>query len=172
MTGLPLLVVVTGPPGAGKSTIAGELRARLGLPLITKDSVKELLGDALGIEDRARSQQLGGIVFELMALVVTELLAQGVSVIAEGNFTERSTLLTGLPPAEIVQVYVTAEPETLHTRLLERDVRHPVHYDREAADEVAARAAGGEWAPLPLPGRLIEIDTTIWPDLEEALAAV
>ncbi len=172
MTELPLLVVVTGPPGAGKSTIAAELRKRLGLPLLTKDALKETLGEELGIEDRIRSHQLGAAVYEVLGLVVKELLQQGVSLIVEANFTERSTLFTGLPPAEVVQVYVTAEPATLRARLHERDTRHPVHYDREAADEVAARAAGGEWPPLPLAGRLIEIDTTIWPELDGVLATV
>jgi predicted kinase len=173
MADQPRLVVVTGPPGAGKTTIAAALQARLGLPLIAKDALKETLGEALGIEDRTRSQELGAAVLELLGLVVRELLAQGVSVIAEGNFTERSTLFSGpLPDSEIVQVYVTADPETLCTRLRERDIRHPVHYDREAADEVSARAARGEWLPLAIAGRLIKIDTTVWPDLDEVLSMV
>src|SRR5437879_5794903 len=102
MADLPRLVIVSGPPGAGKTTVAGALREHLGLPLIAKDTLKELLGDAFGVDDRARSQQLGSVVFELIALVIKELLEQGVSVIAEGNFTPRSTLVSALPPAEIV----------------------------------------------------------------------
>ena len=173
MTDLPRLVVVTGPPGAGKTTIAAELRAQLGLPLIAKDTLKELLGGAFEIDDRVRSQQLGSVVFELIAVLVKELLDQGVSVIAEGNFTESSALFSGLPPTEVVQVYVTATPETLRERLQTRDShRHPVHYDAEAAEEVSARAAEGEWPPLSIGGRLIEIDTTTWPDLDEVLATV
>jgi predicted kinase len=172
MADAPLLVVVSGPPGAGKTTIAAELKARLGLPLIAKDAVKELLGGALAIEDRVRSQQLGGAVFELIGFFAKELLEHGVSVIVEGNFTQHSSLLSQVPPVDIVQVHVTAEPETLRARLLERDGRHPVHYDSEAADEIAQRAAAGEWRPLPLGGRLIEIDTTTWPDLDEVLATV
>jgi predicted kinase len=172
MADLPRLIVVTGPPGAGKTTIAAALQARFGFPLITKDALKETLGGALGVDDRARSQELGPAVFELLGLVVRELLGHGVSVIGEGNFTERSTLFAGLPPAEVVQVHVTAEPETLRRRLHERETRHPVHYDREAADEVSARAAGGEWPALSIGGRLIEIDTTTWPNLDEVLSTI
>jgi hypothetical protein len=48
----------------------------------------------------------------------------------------------------------------LRARLLARDAhRHPVHYDREAADEIADRAGRGEWVPLPLEGELIAVDT-------------
>jgi hypothetical protein len=111
-------------------------------------------------------------VFELIGLLMRELLASGTSLIVEGNFA-RPALFDGLPAAELVQVHISADAAVLRTRMLERDThRHPVHYDQAAADEVAARAAAGEWDPLDLPGRLVRIDTTTWPDLDEVLAAV
>ncbi len=35
-----------------------------------------------------------------------------------------------------------------------------MHYDHEAANEIAARATAGEWDPLPLAGVLVRVDTT------------
>jgi predicted kinase len=148
------------------------LRARLGLPLVAKDELKETLGEVLGTTGRVESQRLGVAVFDLIGLLVRELLASGTSLIVEGNFN-RSTLFERLPSAQIVQVHVSAEPDVLRARMLERDThRHPVHWDREAADEVVARAQAGEWEPLALPGELVRIDTTIWPDLDRALASI
>jgi hypothetical protein len=101
-----------------------------------------------------------------------ELLASGTSLIVEGNF-KQADVFEGLPEARIVQVHVSAAPEVLRMRMLERDTHlHPVHYDREAAEEVAARAATGEWDPIALPGKLVQIDTTIWPDVDEVLASI
>ena len=152
---------MTGPPGSGKSAIADALRDRLGLPLIAKDSLKEVLGEALAVRGRLESQPLGAATFEVLAHVVHELLDNGVSVIAEGNFTAESALFGALPPARIMQVHVSGEPRLLRTRMLDRaGHRHPVHWDREAAAEVALRAAAGEWPALPLDCELFEIDTT------------
>lgn len=149
------------------------MRGRLGLPLIAKDVLKETLGETFAVDERAESQRLGVAVFHLMGVVVRELLAANVSLILEGNLVAGSVALAGLPRARIVQVFVSAEPALLRRRLLERDThRHPVHYDREAADEVAARAAAGEWMPLPLDGALVQVDTSDDPPLAPIVESV
>jgi ribose 1,5-bisphosphokinase PhnN len=152
--------------------VADELRARLKLPLIAKDTLKETLGEKLGVADRERSQLLGAAVFELMRVLVRELLGHGVSLVAEGNFTMQARVFDSLPPCRIVQVYVTATPPVLRARLLDRGERHPVHYDREAANEIAQRAEAGEWEPLSLDGPLVRVDTTEGLDLERAARTV
>jgi predicted kinase len=129
--------------------------------LLAKDAFKEILGGVLETRGRSESQRLGVAVFELLGALVRELLSSGASLIVEGNFRRGSPALAKLPPARIAQVHLTAPPGLIRKRLLERDPhRHPVHYDREAADEIADRATRGEWLPLNLAGVLIEVDTS------------
>ncbi len=62
-------MIVSGAPGAGKSTVAGPLAAELSFPSLSKDVIKETLFDQLGHvaeDERRSSQQLGGASMELL----------------------------------------------------------------------------------------------------------
>jgi predicted kinase len=65
------LIVVSGAPGTGKSTIATALGAALRFPVLSLDPIKEALADVLGLGGEDWSNQVGDgaaeVVFRLAA---------------------------------------------------------------------------------------------------------
>lgn len=62
------IVLVSGSPAAGKTSLARPLTKLLDLPLIAKDDIKETLVDGLGDQngDLAWSHKVGGASMELL----------------------------------------------------------------------------------------------------------
>ena len=87
---LPLLIVVTGPPASGKTTLSRRIANDLHLPLISRDGIKEILFDGLGWSDREWSKRLGKVSYELTYYFVQLHIASGQPVIVESNFTEQA----------------------------------------------------------------------------------
>src|ERR1051325_9463166 len=98
---LPLLVVVTGAPGSGKTRVAQAVAAELALPLLAKDDIKEPLFDTLGAGDRDWSRRLGAPTYEVLSALARRLLASGASCIVESTFSDAAPL-RALPPARVV----------------------------------------------------------------------
>lgn len=82
----PHLILITGLPGTGKSTLARSLARHLALPLICKDTIKEPLLDLLGAADRSQSRRLSDASFAVMFALARDCLLAGTDVILEGNF--------------------------------------------------------------------------------------
>jgi predicted kinase len=158
----PLLVVVTGMPSSGKTTIAERLARELRLPLVAKDEIKESLYDSLGAEDVASSARLGTAAFALIFAFARAMLASGVSLIVEANFfRDQEPEFRALPPHRLLQLHCEAPLDVLVDRYAKRARhRHPGHQDAEKIKELPARFASGAHAPLQLEGELIQLDTT------------
>ena len=154
---LQLLVVVTGAPGSGKTTIARGLAAELALPLLAKDDIKEPLFDTLGVGDRDWSRKLGAATYEILYALARRLLEAGASCIVESNFSDAAPL-RALPSARVVQVFCAAPDDVILERYAAR-VRHPGHLDDQIVEELRERLERREWKPLDLDGTLIELDT-------------
>lgn len=159
----PRLIVVTGLPATGKSTLAGELARRLQAPLLGKDMIKEPLLDVLGGGDQAHSRLLSTASFAVLFALARELLACSPRVIVEGNFRpgeHERPLLQALPPGTepadaILQVLCRVEESERNARLKRRATDPGRHAGHRDATRVATADSGGL---LELPGRRIELD--------------
>ena len=154
----PLLVVVTGPPATGKTTVAERISRELGLPLVAKDAIKERLYDELGTGDRAWSQRLGRATFALMFDWAGRLLAAGQPLIVEANFTAAAApRFNELPPHRTLQLLCTAPRDVVIERYAARR-RHGAHLDDVVLEELRAGRHEEQWERLPLPGAVHEVD--------------
>src|SRR5690606_2531092 len=76
-TALPHFVIISGPPGGGKSTLARPLANALGLPLLEKDRVKERFADSLGEHAASISRNIGLAAVQQIIATADEILRSG-----------------------------------------------------------------------------------------------
>lgn len=161
MTSTPLLVVVTGMPAAGKSTVAGALSEALSLPLIARDRIKEQLYETLGAGDVQWSSRLGAASFALVFDLAAVLLEAGQSAIVEANFFrgDAEAEFAALPAHHVAQIHCRAPLELLVERYRSRR-RHPGHHDDQKVQLLGERFDRGTHEALALPGDIIRVDTS------------
>lgn len=164
---LPLLVIVTGSPASGKSTLAEKLSESMGLPLLAKDAFKEEIYDNLEGAESADSHRLGFVAVRLMHSWSKRLLEKGVPLVLESNF-KRSLSVGDLESlfalSRPVLVQCVAPRDEVVDRYIERSEegeRHPVHDDANQVDELRDDLEKGEYDLRFLDVPAITIDTSV-----------
>lgn len=151
-------VVVSGAPGAGKTTLARPLAEMLGFALISKDDIKEALYTALGgaAGDVEFSRRMSAAAME----VLWSLAERCPQAVLEANFRTGSEYererVRGLGGG-VVEVHCRLPLGEAARRFAERargERTHPAHALREMTPEQMAKYA----EPFGL-GPVIEVDT-------------
>lgn len=177
----PILIIINGLPGAGKTTLSRRISEQFHFPLFSKDAFKEIFFKTLGIKDRSWSMELGKTAISTMLLAAESTLKKGVPCIIESPFQPHfgqkdiENLLKNAP-AEIIQIFCSLPPQERIQRLLHRvhnGERHPGHQDPDSftAEEYAV-LVNTELDPMDIEGRLLHYDSTRENAYEELLSAL
>jgi predicted kinase len=165
-TPTPALIVVSGPPGSGKTTLAHQIARAVGCPAVCRDEIKEGMvhatpGFAAGTGDHLTRRTL-----PVFFAVIELLLKAGVTTVAEAAFQDhvwrpRLTPLLGFARVRIVHCLV--DPEVAFERSLRRradDGARRAHDDPGPADreEFVGRQRAFNRVELGVPW--IDVDTT------------
>jgi predicted kinase len=178
---VPTLIVVSGPPGSGKTTLAHDVAGAIGCPAICRDEIKEGMvhaspGFVPGPGDPLTMRTLDTF-FDVLRLLVS----RGTTVVAEAAFQDRLWRPALEPLADLVSLRIlrcAVDADVAHARMTQRANENPLrkaHEDGHRLEDADDwRRSHASFVPISLPAPAIDVDTTDGydPGLSEIVAFV
>lgn len=125
------LIVLTGMPASGKSTVASRISGTLGLPVLAKDALKEALFDTIGFRNYAEKRKLDHAANAVLLRCAEALLKSGQSMILDNNFDQASSetldLLVQRYDCKCIIIFFGGNTDVFYDRYVERDKAHQRH---------------------------------------------
>lgn len=165
------IIIFTGLPGTGKTTLSRQIADALHIPLIAKDDIKEIMYNKIGWSNKAFSAKLAHATFGIMDYIAEQHLKNGQSMALESNYSpklasEKFREWQKLYDCRIIQIVCRTEINVLAQRYFDRQHRdrHPGHNDTGTVEEYKInfqqRIKNNEDQPLYVDGPVRIVDTT------------
>lgn len=175
------VIVLTGMPATGKSTICKALAEHFGYPVVEKDAIKEEMFDTVGFTCYAQKRALDHAANGVVIHMVEQILKADGSVIVDNNFDDisgkRFTALLEQYAPLCACVFLHGDPDVLHQRYTLRDNAHARHLGHVLQEHYPPRPGDSLYYTMTreefrekfmkrgmdsfrCPGQRLEIDTT------------
>lgn len=155
-----MLVVVTGPAGSGKTSLAHKLAETIRCPTISRDEIKEGMAYRESEFVPTVGDRLTERTLPVFFRAVSFLLESGVTVVAEAAFQHHVWAPNLRPLTEVAAVRVVrcrTDETTARKRVLQRAKLRAAHPDASVLDDPTYYDAYS-WLELDVPS--IDVDTT------------
>lgn len=173
----PLLTVVTGRPGSGKTTLAHTLARKIGCPAICRDEIKEGFVNTMKSSHESLGKDVNQNIYTIFFEALGFLLSKRITLVAEAAFQHHlwAQPLEQLSQISQVKIIVcTVDPRLARSRFIQRGLSDPNRL-RFHSDRGVRAAQNGVELPLEnydpplLPIPTLEVDTSdrYYPNLEE-----
>lgn len=165
------LILIAGASATGKSRYAKHFIDSLKIPLISKDSIREVMHDGLHFDAGTveQTQYYGACAYKLLFHFAECLMKSGVDVCLESSFTNqgKDIILSLLETYhyESMTIFLHAPLELLHQRFIKREkteerhmgLSHGVYNDFETYRKVAIHQT-----EFDLGDKRLEVDVSDW----------
>lgn len=176
---VPLLIVVTGRPGSGKTTLAHTLARTIRCPAVCRDEIKEGWVNTFHTP-AASHEQANRRVYDIFFQSIELLLRGGITLVAEAAF-QHALWRPKLEPlqaiAQIRFVICSIDPALARARYMQRGQLDPER-ERYHGDWAVWAAKAGQELPintynppqLPVPTLMVDTSEGYCPQLETIVA--
>jgi predicted kinase len=176
----PRLVVVTGRPASGKTTLAHRLSREIKYPLLSRDELKEGYVNTMRIQHSQLDHATGLHIYETFFELIDLLISRGISFIAEAAFQNKlwkPGLLHLSDKAEIRIIVCEVPPDLARHRFVNRLLSDPERERFHGDGSLIAEQAGlltEAYEPVNMNVPALTVDTSehYHPGLQDIIAFV
>ncbi len=133
------IILIAGMPATGKTTLAKFLAKKLEIPFISKDGIKEILFDTVGIKEDRKPLAIASM--DIMIYIADKIMQSKSPLILESNFesSTKNKLINlickhGYHP---ITILLKGDMDVIHERFIKRDHTegrhighvHPLSFD-------------------------------------------